>query len=75
MTRLIYIQHTTIIIHNVLDIGQSPWVKSYNDLCKNLRNNAKTHFEKDLQKYLVNSIFGITMENVDKRIDVKLITH
>ena len=61
--------------HKILKFKQSDWMKQYIDFDTEKRKNPNNDYEKNLLKLMINSVCDKTMENLRKRVDVKLINN
>ena len=62
-------------IHRVLKFNKSEWLKKYIDFNTEKRMKAANDFEKDFFKLMINSVYGKTMKNLQKRINVRLVNN
>ena len=59
----------------MLQFRQYDWVKKYIDFNTEKRKNTTNDFEKDFFKLMINSVYGKTMENLRKRINIRLVSN
>ena len=64
-----------IKIHRILRFKESNWLKECIEFNIQKMTEAKDKFSQNFFKSLINSIYGKTMENIRKTIDVKLINN
>ena len=57
----------------MLKFKQSDWMKKYTDFNTERRKYAVNEFDKDFFKLTINSVYGNTMKNLQKRINVRLV--
>ena len=62
-------------IHRVLKFRQSDWMKKYIDFNTEKGMNATNDFEKKIFKLMINSFYRKTMENLRRRINVRLVNN
>ena len=61
-------------IHSGIKFQESNFLASYIQLNTEMRTKGTTDFEKDFYKLMNNAVFGKTMENIRKRINVNLVS-
>jgi hypothetical protein len=61
-------------LHNVVEFKQKKWMQPYIEGNNELRTLSKNDFEKDYYKLMNNSVFGKTMQNVRKQMQIYLTT-
>ena len=62
-------------IHRMLKFKQSDWMQKYIDFNTEKRINTANYFEKDFFELMINSVYGKTGENLQERINVRLINN
>ena len=60
-------------INRIINFKQSNWLKSYTDFNTKKRQESSDEFNKGLYKLLNNCIYGKSIKNQRKRMNVKLI--
>ena len=60
-------------IHRILSFKQSNWLKVFTDFNTEKRQESNDEFNKNFYKLFNNCIYGKSIENVRKKINVKLI--
>ena len=62
-------------VHRILEFKQSVWMKLYIDFNTQKRKEATNETDKNLFKLLNNAVYGKTMENMRKRIKIRITTN
>ena len=62
-------------IHRVLRFKQSNWMKECIDFNTKKRTNAANRFEKEFFKFTIDSVYGKTLENLGKKINICLVNN
>ena len=62
-------------IHRALHFKQSDCMKKYIDFNTKKRKNAANNFDKEFFKLMINSVYDKTIENLRKRINVRLVNN
>ena len=70
-----FVRHGMIVekIHEIISFKQSKWLEKYISFNTQKRNRAKSDFEKDFFKLLINAAFGKFLENVRNRLRLEFI--
>ena len=64
-----------IKVHRILEFKQANWLKEYIKFNTEKRKQSTDEFIKRFFKLLINCIYGKSVENIKKRINVKLVNY
>ena len=62
-------------IHSVVNFKQSDWMKKISILTLQKEKDAANSLKKGFFKLMINRVYGKTVENLRKRISVKLVNN
>ena len=62
-------------VHKILEFKQNDSMKPYTDFNTHKRKEATNEADKNLFKLLINALYGKTMENMRKRIKIRIATN
>ena len=62
-------------VHRILEFKQSAWMKPYIDFNTQKRKEATNEADNNLFKQFSNAVYGKTLENMRKRIKIRIATN
>ena len=62
-------------MHNILEFKQKDWMKPYVEFNKRRLMEVTNEADKNFFKLMINSVYGKTMENMRKRIKIRIVNN